>query len=93
MSSSLGDCSPLWVKGVAEELGVKGYVRQVVLVLDRAQQVHVSGTRGTELPCRRLGEEGGGKTEEEGSCTAGSSYLELELLLSPLEILGLVGTN
>ena len=87
MSSSLGDCSPLWVEGVAEELGVKGYVRQVVFVLDRAQQVHVSGTRGTELP------DGWGKREEEGSCTAGSSYLELELLLSPLEILGLVGTN
>ena len=46
-----------------------------------------SGARGTESP------DGWGKREEEGSCAAGSSYLELELLLSPLEILGLVGTN
>ena len=62
---------PLGVKGVAEELWTKGNVGEIVLVLDRAEQVHSpSGAGGRE----------GGVSEEDGG-----SYLELELRLSPLE--------
>ena len=44
---------PLGVKGVAEELWTKGNVGEIVLVLDRAEQVHSpSGGAGRE-GCQR----------------------------------------
>ena len=63
---------PLRVKGVAEKLGPKWDIRKVVLVLYRAQQVHAPGGREVREKARRWGE--------------AHLELELELLLSPLEL-------